>query len=193
MSRRLGAKRRKVTLAEAPLTTDRSGPVDRRAAVFHMQARLVAVEVDDPYERGAKIIAFKNEKADPLERLRQQKDIDEAQYQAGKAYERDLELAEIGNVKAIDPTKEAVDGGRLPESLSEAQRKALVRLNESSRIMGMFGENVVRGVLQSNVTPAQLAIARGFATRREQLQYGWVFRRALEELAVFYGYAGRAR
>lgn len=189
MSRKLGKRRRKVTLAEAPLITDRRGPVDRRADVAPRQARLVPVEVDDPYEVGGKIIAFKNEKADPLERLRQQQDIDEAQYQAGKAYEMDLERAEIGNVKAIDPSKEAVDGGRMAEAVTEAQRKALMRLREAGRIMGLFAESVVRGVLQSNVSPSQLAIARGFVTRREQLQYGWVFRRALEELTQVYGTA----
>lgn len=188
MGRRLGKKRRKVTLAEAPLTTDRK-PVDRRAEHAHRQATLVPVEVADPYEPGAMLIAFKNAKADPLERLKQQQDIDEAQYQAGKAYERDLERAEIGNVKAIDPGKEAVDGGCMPEAVTEAQRRALVRLREAGRIMGMFAESVVRGVLQSNVSPSQLAIARGFATRREQLQYGWVFRRALEELTQVYGTA----
>jgi uncharacterized protein (DUF2342 family) len=104
-----------------------------------------------------------------------------------------LELAEIGNVKAIDPTKEAVDGGQLPESLSEPQRRAMARLTEAARIMGQFAESVVRGVLRSNVTPSQLAIARGFATRREQLQYGWIFRRALEELAMMYGYVTKVR
>ena len=189
MGRRLGRKRSKVTLAEAPLITDRSGPVDRRADHAHRQATLVPVEVPDPYEAGATVIAFKNAKADPLQRLKDQADIDEAQYQAGKAYERDLELAEVGNVKAIDPTKEAVDGGKMPEPVSEAKRRADMRLNEASRIMGLFAESVVRGVLRLNVTPAQLAIARNHTTRREQLQYGWVFRRALEELAVFYGLA----
>jgi hypothetical protein len=176
-------------LAEAPLVTDRPGPVDRRAAEAHRQASLVPVEVPDPYEAGASIVAFKNAKADPLERLRQQSDIDEAQYQAGKAYERDLELAEIGGVRAIDPTKEAVDGGQLPEALSEPQRRALMRLRQAGAVMGLFAESVVRGVLQRNVSPAQLAVARGFSTRREQLHYGWVFRRALEELTGVYGTA----
>lgn len=179
-------------MAEMPMVTDR-GPVDRRATESHRQASLVPVEVPDPYEPGATIIAFKDAKADPLQRLKDQQDIDEAQYQAGKAYERDLELAEVGNVKAIDPTREAVDGGRLPEPVSETKRKADMRLNEAGRLMGQFAECVVRGVLRSNVTPAQLAVARGFATRREQLQYGWVFRRALEELAMFYGLVMRVR
>lgn len=192
MGRRLGKKRRRVSVAEMPMVTDR-GPVDRRATESHRQASLVPVEVPDPYEPGATIIAFKDAKADPLQRLKDQQDIDEAQYQAGKAYERDLELAEVGNVKAIDPTREAVDGGRLPEPVSETKRKADMRLNEAGRLMGQFAECVVRGVLRSNVTPAQLAVARGFATRREQLQYGWVFRRALEELAMFYGLVMRVR
>jgi hypothetical protein len=176
-------------VAEMPTLADRRGPVERKATEAHRQASLVPVEVPDPYEAGATVIAFKNEKSDPLERLKQQQDIDEAQYQAGKAYERDLELAEIGNVRAIDPTKEAVDGGQMPEPLSETHRKALVRLREAGRVMGLFAESIVRGVLQRNVSPAQLAVARGFSTRREQLHYGWIFRRALEELTVVYGTA----
>lgn len=195
MGRRLGRKRRKVTLAEAPLVTDRKGPVDRRATDLHRQAQVIAVEVDDPYrlEPGEKIVAFKSLRDDPLERLKAKGDIEPAQYEAAKAYERDLELAEIGGVRAIDPTKEAVDGGKFVEPLTDSQRKATKRLSDAGALMGMFAESIVRGVLARNVSPAQLAIFRGFNTKREQLHYGWIFRRALDELAVFYGFAMRGR
>ena len=191
MGRKLGRKRRKVTLAEAPLTTDRRGPVDRRAAELPRQAKLVAVEVDDPYEAGATIIAFKNEKSDPLERLKVQGDIDEAQYQAGKAYERDLEMVEVGNVKAIDPSKEAVDGGRFGDSVTEGYGKAHRRLEEAGVILGQFKEALVRGVLIGNVSPRQMAIANGYKAERELWYYGRQFRNALEELAQMYGYVVR--
>jgi hypothetical protein len=190
MGRRLGKKRGRVTLAGGPaLLVVYRDVIEQERPDAHLQASLVPVDVPDPYKAGATIPVFRNAGGDPLERLRQRGDINEAQYRAGKLYERDLELAEIGTVKAIDPTKEAVDGGRLPESLSEPQRRALARLKDAGQSMGLFAESVVRGVLASNVSPSQLAIARGFTTRREQLHYGWIFRLALEYLARVYGTA----
>ena len=189
MGRRLGKKRSKVSLAGPALRMVYSDPVEREIPDGHRQAALVPVDVPDPYRADATITSYRNANGDPLERLKQRGDINEAQYKAGKAYERDLELAEIGTVRAIDPTKEAVDGGRMSESLSDPQRRALERLKEAGQSMGLFAESVVRGVLTANVSPAQLAVNRGFTTRREQLHYGWIFRLALEYLARVYGTA----
>lgn len=180
-------------MAEAPLITDRE-PADRRAQDLLRNAQVVAVEIDDPYgERGDKIVAFRSLRDDPLARLHCRKMIDEAQYSAGKDYRRDLELAEIGNVRAIDPAKEFVDGGKLAEPLSETQRKASARLIEAGRMMGLFQESIVRAVFRDNLFPGQVAVYRGFRSQRDQDHYARLFREALEVLASFYGYAGRVR
>src|SRR5437868_8808650 len=123
MGRRLGKKRRKVSVAEMPMATDRPGPVDRRANDLLRNAQVIAVEVDDPYalEPGDKVLAFRSLRDDPIERLHCRGMIDDAQRDAGRAYRDDLQLAEIGGARAIDPSKEAVDGGAPPEMYSEAR------------------------------------------------------------------------
>lgn len=173
------------------LTTGKSTLHDRRSTDLPSNVHVAEAIVDDPYplRPGDALLMFKNVRNDPLERLKQRGDINDAQFRAGKAYERDLELAEIGSVKAIDPTKEAVDGGCLAEPLSDLQRRALERLRQAGQDLGLFAESVVRGCLASNATPAQLAVQLGFTTKREQLHYGWAFRLALEYLARLYGTA----
>lgn len=189
MGRRLGKRRRKVALAEAPLSTDRKGPVDRRATDLLRNAEVAIAVVDDPYplERGDKITTLRSLRDDPLERLHIRAMIDDAQRDAGKEYRADLERSEIGNVRAIDPSKEAVDGGRIVEAISETQRRAVKRVSEAGAVMGMLAESIVRAVLSGNLFPAQVAVARGFTSEREKGHYAWIFRKALEQLAVFYG------
>jgi hypothetical protein len=65
---------------------------------------LSTLEVDDPLERGAKLTATRNIRNDPLARLHTHHQIDDAQFYAGRAYQRDWEAAERG-AQAIDPTK----------------------------------------------------------------------------------------
>lgn len=192
MGRRLGKKRRRVSVAEMPMVTDR-GPADRRATDLLLKAQVVAVEVDDPYalEPGDKIVAFRSLRDDPLARLHCRQMIDDAQYAAGKDYRRDLELIEIGGARAIDPTKEAVDGGRHVERDSDAYGRAHARLAEAGRLMGQLQESIVRAVVSGNLFPAQVAVHRGFTSQRDQDHYAWIFRRSLDVLAVFYGYAAR--
>lgn len=188
MGRRLGKRRRKVTLAEAPLVTD------RRASDLLRNAQVVAVEVDDPYalEPGEKVLALRSLRDDPIERLFVRRQIDQAQRDAGAAYRRDLELAEFGGAKAIDPTKEAVDGGGLiPEPFSESRSEATQRLVKAGQRMGLLQESIVRAVISGNLFPGQVAVRRGFSSRREQESYAWLFRKALDVLAEFYRMASK--
>lgn len=186
MGRRLGRKRSKVTLAEAP-----RGPADRRATDLLLKAQVVAVEVDDPYalEPGDKIVAFRSLRDDPLARLHCRQMIDDAQYAAGKDYRRDMELIEISGARAIDPTKEAVDGGRFVDRDSDAYGKAHKRLTEAGTVLGQFHESLIRAVLGGNLFPAQVAVVWGYTSERDQDYYARSFRTGLEALAGFYGYA----
>ena len=75
--------------------------------------RSPTVEVDDPLalEPGEKIVALRSIRNDPLGRLHSHRQIDEAQYQGGRAFQNDWEKAERGP-RAVDPTREYVDGGQ---------------------------------------------------------------------------------
>src|SRR5262249_51218620 len=89
---------------------------DRRSADTLATGQYAAIDVDDPYgQRGDKVTVLRQTRGDPLGRLHAHHQIDDAQYHAGRAYQGDRERADRG-ARAIDPTKEAVDGGRLPEA-----------------------------------------------------------------------------
>src|SRR6185295_2120596 len=90
---------------------------DRRATELPRVGRFVTCEVDDPYEIGAKIVAIRSTRNDPLADLHSRKHIDDAQYEGGRSFQRDFEAAERGPC-AIDPSKEAVDGGKMPEPIT---------------------------------------------------------------------------
>src|SRR4030088_2546821 len=86
---------------------------DRRSRDLLRNAEVAAVEVDDPLalEPGEKIVTLRSIRNDPLARLHTHRQIDEAQYQGGRAFQSDWEKAERGP-QAVDPTREYVDGGQ---------------------------------------------------------------------------------
>lgn len=163
---------------------------DRRSTDLLRNAQVAAIEIDDPMalEPGDKIMAFRSMRDDPLARLHDRKHIDEAQYHAGRAFQHDFEIAERGP-QAIDPSKEFVDGGKMPEPITEEQRKAVVRLNRAEGKLGADGSALTHDVLIQGKTVSLIAASRGLAGERWQKYFGMRFRECLETLAVVYGFA----
>jgi hypothetical protein len=93
---------------------------DRRSKDVLRNRHVSIIEVEDPYERGEMIVVSRQLRGDPLGRLHAHGQIDQAQYNAGRAFQFDWETAERG-ARAIDPTKEAVDGGQMPEPITDGQ------------------------------------------------------------------------
>ena len=149
---------------------------------------LVPKEVDDPYEPGAKIMVMRSTRNDPLGNLHARASIDEAQYEAGRQFQRDFEAAERGP-KAIDFTREAVDGGLMPEPLTEEQRKAGKRLAAVYRDLGADGSALVHDVLIHGRTHFQIAERRGYSGERMEKYFGMRFCECLHTLAKTYGFA----
>jgi hypothetical protein len=168
---------------------------DRRAAEVGPQAEVAAVDVDDPYATrpNEKITVLRQMRGDPLARLHTHRQIDEAQYYAGRRYQRDCEAVERG-VRALDPTRERVDGGVMPEPLSERQARARKRLVALEGVLGRTMHRVIRAVLVDGMSMETVA-ARLFNREGEvsAKYYGRLFRDALDVLAVEYGLAGRRR
>src|SRR5260221_11947527 len=110
---------------------------DRRSRDLLRNAEVAAVEVDDPFglDPGDKIVTLRSIRNDPLGRLHTHRQIDEAQYQGGRAFQSDWEKAERGP-QAVDPTREYVDGGQRREPITEGQRKAGPRLQPAHRALG---------------------------------------------------------
>jgi hypothetical protein len=148
--------------------------------------------VDDPYEAGGKIIVMRSTRDDPLGRLHDRRQIDEAQYQGGRAFQDDFETAERGP-RAIDPGKEFVDGGLAPEPITEAMRKAVVRLNRVHRVLGQSGSAIAHDVLIAGMTLDRVAARREMETDLEKKYLGRRLRECLDDLALIYGFGGEGR
>src|SRR6185369_9435523 len=101
---------------------------------------------------------------DPLAGLHARQFIDDAQFWGGRSFQRDFELAERGP-KAIDPSKEAVDGGLMPEPITESQQRAAHKLAEVYGALGPDLSALLHDVLIGGMTRAELAAKRGFAGR----------------------------
>ena len=186
----MAAKRRKRRASDAAGVAH-----DRRARDFARHGEVAAVVVDDPYatRAGEKITVLRQLRSDPLARLHSRKQIDEAQFRAGRAFQRDWETVERG-VRALDPTRERVDGGQRTEPLFERQARARKRLVALEGVLGRTMHRVTHAVLVDGMSMEDLA-QRLFSREGEASAkyYGRLFRDALDVLAVEYGLAGKGR
>lgn len=163
-------------------------PHDRRSTDTLAAGQYASIDVDDPYgQRGDKITVLRQLRCDPLGRLHSHRQIDDAQFHAGRAYQRDWEVAEQG-AKAIDPTKEAVDGGRLPEILPDKQIEARNRLILVRAVLGRRMAAVVDAVLIEGSTIEKISHSQSETWLKF---YGRMFRQGLDELAVEYRFADK--
>ena len=163
---------------------------DRRSTDLPRNAEVAAIEVDDPLalEPGEKIVTLRSIRSDPLGRLHSHRQIDEAQYLGGRAFQDDWEKAERGP-QAIDPTREYVDGGRAREPITERQRKAVLRLNRTQRELGADGSALVHDVLILGMTMEQIGQRRELRGQRWNDYFARRFRECLDRLALIYGFA----
>src|SRR6202140_2018923 len=167
---------------------------DRRSQDLPRNAEVAAVEVDDPLalEPGEKIVTLRSIRNDPLGKLHSRRQIDEAQFQGGRAFQDDWEKAERGP-QAVDPTREYVDGGRAREPITERQRKAVLRLNRAERELGADGAALGHEGLILGMTMEQVGERRGVHGQRWIDYFARRFRECLGRLALSYGFATEKR
>ena len=166
------AKRKQHTLAKVH---------DRRSKDLPRNAEVAPIEVDDPLaqEAGEKIVTMRSLRNDPLGRLHSHRQIDRRSIRAASALQDDWEKAERGP-QAIDPAREYVDGGRPREPITEAQRKAVLRLNRAQRDLGADGTALVHEVLVLGLTMEQVGERRGLpasvgrTTSRDGFESVWI-------------------
>lgn len=163
---------------------------DRRTSDLLRNAVVAPIEVDDPLEAGSRLVVMRSIRNDPLANLHARNAIDEAQYIAGRTFQWDWETVERGPC-AIDPSKEAVDGGRTPEPITEAMQKATKRLNAAQRDLGQLGASLTVDVLIHGMSIEQVGRARGTSKELELKYLGRRFRECLDCLALVYGFATR--
>lgn len=165
-------------------------PHDRRSHNLPGDAEVASVEVDNPLalETGKKITVLRSIRNDPLARLHSHRQINEAQYRAGRAFQRDWERAERGP-RTVDPRREYVDGEQGREPITEGQRKAVLRLNRVERELGADGSALVHDVLVQGMTMEQVGQRRGLYTKRWGDYFSRRLRECLDRLALLYGFA----
>ena len=170
---------------------------DRKSSDLPINSVVAPVIVDDPYAtvKGEKIEVTRSLRKDPLAAMHNAKQIDEAQYEAGRHWQRNYELLEIGGARAIDPTKEAVDCGTPVDVLRNADRrdKARKELTRIARTLGIADTRIVYEVLACHMTIAQVTQAMGYSSDRHRLYIGKRFKDALDVLATEFGYAMKRR
>src|SRR5882724_9586615 len=161
---------------------------DRIAKDRLRNAMIGIMLVDDPFCPGEKIAVARSIRNDPLGRLHDRKQVDEAQYRAGRKYQEDFERAECGP-RAIDPGKEAVDGGMAPDPLPEAMQEAIQRLAKVHKLLGPDGSAIVSDVLTSRLSMEAVANKRGLTGERWRKYFGMRFDECLHRLSYVYGFA----
>jgi hypothetical protein len=128
---------------------------------------------------------------DPLARLHHTRRIDEAEYRAGRALQRLLETAEVGKLRALDTTRQRVDGGsHMPEVLGERQLRALKALAAIGPLLGKGGSALVTAVLMHGLMPEAYAARLDRRSRDDVRATGRHFKWQLALLARHFGLAG---
>ncbi len=166
-------------------------PHDRRATEINrgQLGHIFFVEVDNPLaeEPGEKIIATRSVRGDPLGDHFARKHIDQAQYDAGREFQRHFGIAERGP-RAVQ-WSEAVDGDPPRENLTDGQLLAGKWLARIYRRLGIDGSAIVHDVLIHNMTARAVAASRGLNGRQWEEYFAKRLWECLNSVAFIYGYS----
>ena len=176
---------------QQPYDPSRQGPQvhDRRATQINRGSTgyIVEAEVDDPYEPGAKISAVRSVRDDPLADHFARGHIDEAQYLAGREFQRHFGVAERGP-RAMQ-IAELVDSSPPRETLTDEQLRAGKWLARCYRELGRDGSILVHDMLVHNRTARQMAYARGMIGADWNRYFARRLFECLDTLAIVFGFS----
>ncbi|MGD9725275.1 MAG: hypothetical protein AB7R40_23500 [Nitrospiraceae bacterium] len=163
---------------------------DRMASDVPINARVVPAVVDDPYGfDGEKITVLRSIRDDPLAEMYSRGQIDHAQYIAGRTWQEYYERAEVGFVKAVDPAREAVDGGQFPDPLPDRRMSASDQIALADRKLGQDGCAIIRDVLWHGMSLTACAQRRGMVRQIDRRNMSVKFKWCLEVLAKLWHHA----
>lgn len=166
---------------------------NRMTADLPINSQVAPDVVDCPIEIGAKLRVIRSVRDDPLAGMLSRAQIDQAQYEAGRRWQRHHENSEIGGISAIDPAKEAVDGGKMAEPITDRQITAFRQLIAARNELGQDGNDLITEILGSCVSITDAAISRGLNSKDGKAYVGRRFRECLECLAILWGFAQAKR
>lgn len=163
---------------------------DRTTDDIAINSQVTVAVVSDPYsETGEKIKVTRSLRDDPLAAMYEREQIDDAQFAAGRKWQLLHGKSTIGSIKAIDPGKEAVDGGIMSEPITDMQIAAFQELAKCAGELGFFGNRLVFAVLgegkQINEAAREFRLSADYEVR----YLGRRFRECLETMAIFWQFA----
>jgi hypothetical protein len=180
-----------VSQGRKPYDPHMNGPQvhDRRARQTNrgQAGHIVEVEVEDPYDPATRISAVRSTRDDPLAWHRSRNHIDQAQYEAGRAFQKAFAEAERGPT-AI-PLAEAVDGNPPRETLTDGQLKAGKWLTKCYGALGRDGSILMHDMLVHNRTTKQIAASRGMVGSAWEQYFARRLWECLNTLAVVFGFS----
>jgi len=172
----------------------------RRKTKITLARDTARVEIDNPFHTPGsprqvprRVTAVRSLRDDPLARLHDRRQIGEAEYRAGRDFQRLLEATELGRMPVNDPAREPVDGGPgFRDGLSERETHAFRQLARLWPVLGKDGSAMLRAFLGDRQFLPGIAAARGLAADQQTLSYlGRRIRECLETLAIEFGYQQR--
>lgn len=165
---------------------------DRRAVDIPKGVIPAAARVPCPSGDGSTLTVTRNLRGDTLAYMLDRRQIDKCQFEAGRRWQRYHEDAGIGSIKAMDTTKEPVDGGgAISEGITDRVKEAVRGLARADAAVGLNGVFLIREVLGTGLTLDQVATSRGMVSKTDRDRLGWRFRGCLDELAVAFGLADK--
>lgn len=167
---------------------------DRRATDIPINAKIAPIDVEDPLwvkgrddPKDRMIVTVRSLRDDRLAWLHSHKHIDDAQFHAGRKMQALYEHAGI-EVRAMDPTKEPVDGrGELPDTITERMTAAIKEIGRIEGILGREGAAYARDFLAFGNSILQCATSRGAFHESGRIAIAYRIREILETLAVEFG------
>lgn len=163
----------------------------RMSGDLPINSRVAVAIVPDPYSTiGEKIQVVRSVRHDPLADMLSRGVIDQALYLAGRKWQSLHERSTIGSIGAIDPTKEAVDGGKMPEPLTDSQINAFKKLDVAKKMLGLGGSKLMISLLEDHKSMAQIGALYGCDTARKMNFLSLRVRECLQDLGKLWGYVG---
>src|SRR5262249_32979030 len=153
-------------------------------AILHVEL----IDDDDPANKGLKLTRARNLRDDPLAEMHSRGNITDIKFHAGRTWQYWHERAEIGPVRAIDPSKEVVDGGRFHEPDTQKQGQARKELHRANQCLGTYTAYVIRMVLGERKTLRTIALESRLPEGERQRLYAR-FQNGLDDLAKLWGFS----
>lgn len=124
-----------------------------------------------------------NMRESPIVWMLAHKQVSETQAKAASRFRQLYEAAGSSDLKAMDYTKEPVDGGGIPDIISDRKMRAAKELAEVHALLGIEGFRLVANVCGDCIWIKDLE-----RTKRRQVVAGQMLRVCLDALAVHWGY-----